>query len=57
MKPRLTSEAIAVIKEFYFKLRVAHQRNGTTPITLRQLESLMRLTEVKLNTALVFGIK
>ena len=48
MKPRLTREAIDILKEFYFTLRAAHQRNGTTPITLRQLESLMRLTEVKI---------
>ncbi len=30
-------------------MRVAHQRDGTTPITLRQLESLMRLTEVRIS--------
>ena len=47
VKPRLTREAINILKKFYFELRVAHQRNGSTPITLRQLESLMRLTEVK----------
>lgn len=37
------------MKKFYFELRLAHQRDGTTPITLRQLESLMRLTEVWIN--------
>ncbi|CAF0865720.1 unnamed protein product [Adineta ricciae] len=47
VKPRLTREAINILKKFYFELRVAHQRDGTTPITLRQLESLMRLTEAR----------
>ncbi|CAF3959185.1 unnamed protein product [Rotaria magnacalcarata] len=47
VKPRLTRPAIDVLKKFYFYLRIAHQRNGTTPITLRQLESLMRLTEAR----------
>ncbi|UJR35560.1 hypothetical protein I4U23_028313 [Adineta vaga] len=47
VKPRLTREAIEILKKFYFELRVAHQRDGTTPITLRQLESLMRLTEAR----------
>ena len=47
MKPRLTREAIDILKKFYFELRVAHQRDGSTPITLRQLESLMRLTEAR----------
>ncbi|CAF0720701.1 unnamed protein product [Rotaria sordida] len=47
VKPRLTRQAIDILKKFYFELRMAHQRNGTTPITLRQLESLMRLTEAR----------
>ncbi|CAF3364063.1 unnamed protein product [Rotaria sp. Silwood1] len=47
VKPRLTREAIDILKKFYFELRIAHQRDGTTPITLRQLESLMRLTEAR----------
>lgn len=47
VKPRLTREAIDILKQFYFELRAAHQRNGSTPITLRQLESLMRLTEAR----------
>ncbi|CAF3822831.1 unnamed protein product [Adineta steineri] len=47
VKPRLTHDAIDILKKFYFELRVAHQRDGTTPITLRQLESLMRLTEAR----------
>ncbi|CAF4005609.1 unnamed protein product [Rotaria sp. Silwood2] len=47
VKPRLTREAIDILKKFYFQLRIAHQRDGTTPITLRQLESLMRLTEAR----------
>lgn len=47
VKPRLTSEAVEILKKFYFELRHAHQRDGSTPITLRQLESLMRLTEAR----------
>lgn len=56
VKPRLTPESIEILKQFYFHLRLTHQRNGTTPITLRQLESLMRLTEVRAWISPLFDI-
>uniref|UniRef100_A0A8D2JBJ3 DNA helicase MCM8 n=1 Tax=Varanus komodoensis TaxID=61221 RepID=A0A8D2JBJ3_VARKO len=44
--PRLSPEAAHVLQEFYLELRQHSQRADTTPITTRQLESLIRLTEV-----------
>lgn len=35
-----------MIKEFYLKLRVKHRSVDATPVTTRQLESLLRLTQV-----------
>ncbi|RUS75437.1 hypothetical protein EGW08_016816, partial [Elysia chlorotica] len=45
--PKIGPEAASVIQEFYLKLRRSHQSRDSTPITTRQLESLMRLTEAR----------
>ncbi|XP_059176311.1 DNA helicase MCM8-like [Physella acuta] len=45
--PKIGPEAAAVIQEFYLKLRRQHQSRDSTPITTRQLESLIRLTEAR----------
>ena len=44
--PRLSPEAAAVIKEFYMELRSQNRADGT-PITTRQLESILRLSEAR----------
>eukprot|EP00049_Salpingoeca_infusionum_P023208 m.10918 g.10918 ORF g.10918 m.10918 type:complete len:726 (+) comp5632_c0_seq2:200-2377(+) len=45
--PRLTQEARVLLKEFYLQLRQQHQSAESTPITTRQLESLIRLAEAR----------
>jgi DNA helicase MCM8 len=45
--PKLTKEASKVIQDFYLSLRTNHRSSGGTPITTRQLESLIRLSEAK----------
>ena len=45
VNPKLTREAIKVIKEFYISLRNLGQRTGSVPITPRYLEGLVRLAE------------
>ncbi|GFS16563.1 DNA helicase MCM8-like [Elysia marginata] len=45
--PKIGLEAASVIQEFYLTLRRSHQNRDSTPITTRQLESLMRLTEAR----------
>jgi DNA helicase MCM8 len=44
--PKLSAEASVIIKEFYMELR-GQNRNDGTPITTRQLESLLRLCEAR----------
>lgn len=44
--PTLSPEAAQVLQEFYLELRKQNQAADSTPITTRQLESLIRLTEV-----------
>lgn len=44
--PKISPEAAAVIKDHYLDLRQHHRHVDSTPVTTRQLESLMRLTEV-----------
>ncbi|XP_021110689.1 DNA helicase MCM8 isoform X3 [Heterocephalus glaber] len=43
--PRLSAEAARVLQDFYLELRKQSQRLNSSPITTRQLESLIRLTE------------
>ncbi|XP_044865741.1 DNA helicase MCM8 isoform X2 [Mauremys mutica] len=45
--PKLSPEAAQVLQEFYLELRKQNQGVDSTPITTRQLESLIRLTEAR----------
>ena len=45
--PKITTEAAASIKSFYLELRRNHHTVDSCPITTRQLESLIRLTEAR----------
>ncbi|XP_038074651.1 DNA helicase MCM8-like [Patiria miniata] len=45
--PKLSSEAATVLQNFYLELRRQHKGRDSTPITTRQLESLVRLTEAR----------
>ena len=47
VNPRLSSDAANVLQEFYLDLRRNHKGSNCTPITTRQLESLIRLTEAR----------
>lgn len=44
--PSLSPEAAQTIQDFYLSLRSQSHSADSTPITTRQLESLIRLTEV-----------
>lgn len=45
--PKLSVSASQVLKDFFVKLRKAHQSvAGNTPVTTRQLEACIRLTQV-----------
>jgi len=46
VRPKISPEAGAILKEYYLNLRVKHRMVDSTPVTTRQLESLVRLTEV-----------
>ena len=45
--PKLNEKAGKVLRDFYIELRQRYHFGDTTPITLRQLESLVRLTEAR----------
>ncbi|KAI7804271.1 putative DNA helicase MCM8 [Triplophysa rosa] len=45
--PTLSAEAARVLQDFYLELRKQNQTADSTPITTRQLESLIRLTEAR----------
>ncbi|XP_074144000.1 DNA helicase MCM8 isoform X1 [Sminthopsis crassicaudata] len=45
--PKLSPEAAQILQNFYLELRKQTQRLNGTPITTRQLESLIRLTEAR----------
>jgi len=45
--PKLSTEAATVLQEFYLHLRKKNQGANSTPITTRQLEALIRLTEAR----------
>lgn len=47
VSPKLSIEAAQVLQEFYLELRRQNQGPDSTPITTRQLESLIRLTEAR----------
>lgn len=44
--PTLSPEAAQILQDFYLSLRSQSHTADSTPITTRQLESLIRLTEV-----------
>lgn len=46
VRPSLSAEAAQTIQDFYLSLRSQAHSADSTPITTRQLESLIRLTEV-----------
>ena len=45
--PKLTPGAAQVLQTFYLELRAQHQTQDCVPITTRQLESMIRLTEAR----------
>lgn len=45
--PKVTPAAAVILQEFYLNLWRNHQTANLTPITTRQLESLIRLTEAR----------
>ncbi|XP_073484716.1 DNA helicase MCM8 [Aquarana catesbeiana] len=45
--PKLSPDAAHVLQDFYLELRKQNQGIDSTPITTRQLESLIRLTEAR----------
>ena len=45
--PKLTPGAKSLLLKFYLDLRTMHRSDDTTPVTTRQLESLIRLTEAR----------
>ncbi|KAF8975489.1 DNA replication licensing factor mcm8 [Entomortierella lignicola] len=45
--PRLSPEAAAILQDFYLMLRNKHRSPDGTPVTTRQLESLIRMAEAK----------
>ena len=47
MNPRLTSEAAKVLKSFYLSLRDQYGDDEAIPITMRHLESLIRLSQAR----------
>ncbi|XP_030638296.1 LOW QUALITY PROTEIN: DNA helicase MCM8 [Chanos chanos] len=45
--PTLSAEAAKVLQDFYLELRKQNHSANSTPITTRQIESLIRLTEAR----------
>ncbi|CAH2102440.1 unnamed protein product [Euphydryas editha] len=45
--PKLSKEAANVLQDFYLELRHKHQNNDGAPITTRQLEACIRLTQAR----------
>jgi len=52
VRPQLTPEAAEVIEHFYVDLRKSAEGGAAVPITARQLESLVRLSEARAKIAL-----
>jgi len=46
VKPKLSVEAAAVLQNYYLELRAKNKQLGSIPIFNRQLEAMIRLTEV-----------
>merc|ERR1719348_1027322 len=47
VQPKLLPAAAKVLQTFFLELRAQHQTADSTPITTRQLESMIRLTEAR----------
>eukprot|EP01083_Nonionella_stella_P120737 362060_1 len=47
VKPKLSGAAKSILQAFYLNLRAQHQSADSTPITTRQLESMIRLAEAR----------
>jgi DNA helicase MCM8 len=45
--PRMSESAANVLQKFYLRIRAQHATRDSTPITNRQLESLIRLAEAR----------
>ncbi|KAF6215201.1 hypothetical protein GE061_009953 [Apolygus lucorum] len=45
--PKLSPEAGQVLQDFYLELRGGHRDKDSTPVTTRQLESMIRMTEAR----------
>jgi len=45
--PRLSPEAAATLQDFYLMMRAKHRSPDGTPVTTRQLESMIRMAEAK----------
>ncbi|KAI8613534.1 MCM2/3/5 family-domain-containing protein [Chytriomyces sp. MP71] len=52
VQPKVTKEAAKVLQEFYLTLRMKYRSNDSTPITTRQLESMIRLVEARARSEL-----
>ncbi len=51
-EPKLTEGAINLLRDFYLELRVVRQGDNSIPVTTRQLESMIRLTQARAKVAL-----
>lgn len=47
VNPKLSSEAAAVLKDFYLSIRKSQLQDDVLPVTTRQLESAIRLSEAR----------
>lgn len=47
VNPRLSSDAARVLRSFYLSLRDSYGDDDSIPITMRQLESLVRLSQAR----------
>ncbi|KAF4517434.1 hypothetical protein B566_EDAN005043 [Ephemera danica] len=47
VRPKLSEAAAQVLQQFYLRLRAQRGNQDCTPVTTRQLESLIRLTEAR----------
>lgn len=45
--PKLSDEAISLLRAFYLELRNVQQGNSSIPVTTRQLEAMIRLTQAR----------
>jgi DNA replicative helicase MCM subunit Mcm2 (Cdc46/Mcm family) len=55
--PVIGDDAAKILNAFYVELRQTNLRsNGSNPITMRQLESLARLTQVKISWFLTHSV-